>query len=233
MRVAVGVAQDAEVGRAEGLHAPVRGLGDLARRLDLVVQQHQHAAAAAVGTGGRAHAVHEVDRGIGRQARGRPLRADQHDRHVDLEHQVQDPGRLLERRRAVADDDAGEVGMLGDDAMAQRRQLAPFGEIDLGARHVAEIDRDDLGDLVHHREALDDLAGMHPVVVDAVILQLQRMDAQRGHGPAGADEGHLGPLRAAHAMLLRCSYARPLNARSMPPRCRQSATSRAANDEGA
>ena len=181
------------------LHAPVRGLGDLARRLDLVVQHHQHAAPATVGTGRRAHAVQKIDRGIGRQARGRPLRADHHHGDGHLEHQVQDPGGFLEGRRAMADDDAGEIRVLGHQAMAQHRQLAPFREVDLGARHVAEIDRDNLGDLVDHRKAGDDLAGMHAVVVHAIVLQLERMDAQRGNSAAGADEGHLGPVCAAHA----------------------------------
>ncbi len=216
------MAQDAEVGCAEGVHAPVRGLGDLARRLDLVVQQNKHTAAPAVGTGRRAHAVHEIDRGIGRQTRGRPLRADQHDGHIDLEHQVQDPGRLFQRRRAVTDDDAGEVGMLGDDAMAESREFLPLGEVDLGARHVAEINRDYLGDLVDHRKAFDDLTGMHPLVVDAVVLQLERMNAERRDGAARPDEGHLGPLRAAHAILLRCSRTQ----RRTQDRCRRDVAGR-------
>jgi hypothetical protein len=111
----------------------------------------------------------------------------------------------------VADNDAGEIRMVGHQAVAQCHELAPFREVDLGAGHVLEIDGDDLGNLVDHREAGDDLAGMHAVVVNAVVLQLERMDAQRGDGAAGADEGDLGPVCAAHGILLedgpcrRCS----------------------------
>ena len=98
----------------------------------------------------------------------------------------------------MADHDAGEIRMVGHQAMAQRRQRLPFRKVDLGARHILEIDGDHLGDLVDHRKAGDDLGGMHAVVVNAVILQFERMDAQRGNGAAGADEGHLGPVCAAH-----------------------------------
>ena len=81
-----------------------------------------------------------------RQARGRPLRADQHHRHVDLEHQVQDPGRLLERRRAVADDDAGQIGHVSHQGHAQGREGLPVGKSDRGAGDVAIANRDHVGD---------------------------------------------------------------------------------------
>ena len=190
--VGVGVAQDAEVGRAEGLHAPVRGLGDLARRLDLVVQHHQHAAAPAAGRSRGAHAVQEVDRGIGRNARGRALRADHHHRERHLEHEVEEIRRLLERGRAVADHDAGEVGVLGRQLGAQRRQRVPFGEVDVGAGGVAEVDRDHLGRFVDLGKARHDRARMQAVVVHAIVLQFERMDAQRGDGASRSDEGDLG-----------------------------------------
>ena len=216
--VGVGVAQNAEVRCAEGLHAPVRGLGHLARRLDLVVQQHQHAAAAARRIGRGAHAVHQVDRRIGRKAGGRPLRADHDHGNGDLEHQVQEPGGLLQCRGAVADHDAGKVGMLSHQAVAEEGEIAPFGKVDLGADHVAEIDRDHVGDLVHHRKSRDDGAGMHAVVVDAVVLQLQRMNAERGDGAAGADEGH---FRLVGCCSGECSGPKvSLDARSVPLRMR-------------
>ena len=59
--------------------------------------------------------------GIGRQRAGRPLRADQHHRHRDLQRQIEEIRGLLQRRGAVADDDAGEIGMLGDKLVAQQR----------------------------------------------------------------------------------------------------------------
>ena len=41
--VAIGMAEAAEIRAAEGLQAPGGGLGHLPRRMDLVIQQHQHA----------------------------------------------------------------------------------------------------------------------------------------------------------------------------------------------
>ena len=54
--VAIGMGEAAEIRGAEGLQPRRRGLGDLARGVDLVVQHHQRAEAARLRAGGDAHA---------------------------------------------------------------------------------------------------------------------------------------------------------------------------------
>jgi hypothetical protein len=68
--VGIRVAQHPEVGAPEGLESQRGGLGDVARGLDLVVEEHQHAEPARLRRGGDAHGVQEVQRGIGAEAGG-------------------------------------------------------------------------------------------------------------------------------------------------------------------
>jgi hypothetical protein len=58
------MAEHAEVTRAEGLQTQCRGLGHVARCLDLVIQYDEDAQAARIGTCGDADGVHQIEPGI-------------------------------------------------------------------------------------------------------------------------------------------------------------------------
>ena len=80
----------------------------------------------------------------------------------------------------MADDDAGEIGVIRDKLLAQLRQCAPIGKVDRGAGDVAVADGQHVGDQRGFRPARDDLLGMHHVAGRTVVLQIERPDAQRG-----------------------------------------------------
>jgi hypothetical protein len=98
---------------------------------------------------------------------------------------------------AVADHDPAEVGDLPDEPMAERGELFPFGKRDCGARNVAELDDHEVGDLAHARDRRDDVLRMHHRVVGAVVDEVEGTLADRGNGPARADEYHLARHNSA------------------------------------
>ena len=67
------MAQHAKVRRAECLESVRRGLGDLPRRVDFVVQQYEHAKTAGVCSRSGADGVDEVHPGVSRQGACRTL----------------------------------------------------------------------------------------------------------------------------------------------------------------
>ena len=136
-RVAVGMAEHAEIRRAERLQAQGGGLRHLPRGMDLVVQHHQHAHAARIRAGGDADGVDQVHAGVAGQRAGGALRADQHHRDRHLQRQVEEIRGFLQRRGAVADDDAGEVRDVPHQLAAQRGQRLPLGKADRRAGDVA------------------------------------------------------------------------------------------------
>ena len=144
--VAVDMAERAEIGRAEGLQPVGRGLDDVARGVDLVVQHDQNTLAARLGRAGDAQGVDEVHAGIGAERAGRALRSDQHDGLLDREGQVEEKRGLLEGRGAVRDDKAGDSRLVARDAVDQRPDLEPILGADIGAADLAERDRHRVGD---------------------------------------------------------------------------------------
>ncbi len=153
-----------------------------------------------------------------RQRAGRPLRAHQHHRHRHLQRQVQHIRRFLQRRRAVPDDDAGEVGMLRHQPVAQPHQCLPVGEVDRGAGNVAVRHRDHVGHQRGLRPARQDRVGVHHVAGGAVVLQIERSRAERGDRPASADKGN---LRFAHATVTPVASPHPAPAAgACASRCR-------------
>ena len=135
--IGVGVAQDAEIGRAEGLHAPVRGLGDFARRLIRRSASPAHRARDCPQAAAHTPFTRLIAASVDRPEAGRcaPMTTTGTDT-FSTRFKTQ---AVLQGRRAVTDDDAGQIRGARPRAMAQRRQLAPFGEVDLGTG-IAEID---------------------------------------------------------------------------------------------
>ena len=128
--VGVGVAQHAEIRAPERLEAEGRGLGDLAGGLDLVVEDDEHAEPARLRRGGHADRAHEVHPGVGAEPAGRPLGAHDDDRDVVVHGEVQEVGRLLERRRAMRDHHAVERGFTRGHGVNRLGQEQPLGGSD-------------------------------------------------------------------------------------------------------
>ena len=163
--------------------------------MDLVVQQHEHTQAARRRARGRPHGVDQIQPGVAGERAGRPLRSDDDDRKADLQREIQEVGGLFEARGPVADDDAREIGMLGDERVAAAQESLPLGEVDGGARHVGESHGNDVGDHLQLGEARDDLVRVQHDAVGAVILQIERRLADRRDRATGSDEGD---FREAH-----------------------------------
>jgi len=116
-----------------------------------------------------------------------------HDRHGngDLQRQAEKIGRLLERRCAVADDDAGKILVFGDQPFAERAERFPFGEVDRRARNSFEADADNLGDFVDAGACGENRVGFEHRLVDGVVENVERTAADRRNRSAGADERDL------------------------------------------
>ena len=187
------MAERAEVGTAECLEATGGGLGDLARGLDLVIEQDEHAEPARFRARRGADGVHEVQAGVRRERARRALRTDDHDGHLDLGREREGVGRLFERSRAVQDDDARKAGMVGDGLFGREHEGLPFGEVDGRRGYGLEADGDDLGDLVDFRVARDELIGFEHGARIAVLDEIERAEAAHGgDGAARPDDGDLG-----------------------------------------
>jgi hypothetical protein len=94
----------------EGVDAERVRLGDVARALDLVVEDGQHAAAGGLGRGGEADGVEQVEVGVGADRARRPHGAGEHHRARGFHREVQEIRRFLERRGAVRDHDGRRRG---------------------------------------------------------------------------------------------------------------------------
>ena len=94
-------------------------------------------------------------RGVGAEAGGRPLRADHHDGLSTFSVGSGIRG-LLERRRAVRDDDAVERGLPRDRVVHGRIEREPVLRPDRRAADRAEADRHDVGDPGDLREPLEE-----------------------------------------------------------------------------
>src|SRR5262245_54417410 len=88
--VTIDVAEDAKIGRAEGLQPIGRGFRDFARRMDFVVERHQYAQAARGRLDRDAHRAEEVHAGITAERAGWPLRPDQDDSLLGLENEIEE-----------------------------------------------------------------------------------------------------------------------------------------------
>ena len=193
--VAIDVAEHAEIGRVERLQAVGRRLGDLARRLDLVVERNEHAEPARGRRRGRTDGAEQVHAGIAAQGAGGPLGSDHDHGLVGLERQMQEVGGLLQRRGAVRDDEARDRRLLGCEAMNDRSELEPFGRADLRAADAAERHRQHLGDLGDLGIAPDHLLDRQLDAEIGVVEHVGAVAAERGDGAAGSNGSDEGTIR--------------------------------------
>src|SRR5882672_5579295 len=194
--VRVGVAEHAEVRTAEGLEPERRRLRHLARSLDLVIEEHEHAETTSLGRSGHAYRVQEVEARVRAEAGGRPLRAHEHDGRLDLEGEIEKVRGLLERGGPVRDHDAVERRLATDRVVHRGVEREPVARADRRASHGAESNGDDLGGLGRLREPLEELVGLRLAARVHVLPEVQAPAADRRDRPAGADQRdpalHLG-----------------------------------------
>ena len=190
--VTVGMSQHAEIGAAKRLHAQGGGFGDVAGGMDFVVQRGHDAHAARLRGGCDADGVDQVEAGIGGERTGRALGADDDDGDGYFRRQVKEVSGFFQAGGAVADDNAGEVRVVGDEFVAEADEGFPLGIVDVGAGDGLEVDGDDIGGDGGFGKFGEDFAGLEHHAVGAVIQQFEVGGADRGDGAAGADEGDFG-----------------------------------------
>ena len=171
-------AEDAVGPALERLHAQRVGLGDLARRVDLVVQHDQHAFAARVGRRRHAERVEQIRRAFVAERAGISHGADQHDRLGGPDGQMEKIRQLFERVGARGNHRAGQARVVIEDLVDASRQLHPLIERHGRAGDVGELLRFRPRVALEPRNQLEDFFGAHARA------------AARGDGAAGRDEAY-------------------------------------------
>jgi hypothetical protein len=179
---AIDLAQRTELRRRERRRRFRVHFPDLARRQDAIVHHDEHAAAARSGGGGDAHRGQQVRRPVPAGIRDGAHRADQHDRLVRQQYEIEQIGRLLDRVRAVRDDQARDVvalepvrRMACEPPHLLRRHVRARQ-----AREVVDGDRTDRVEAGHLREDVFSAEGGHGRTGRGIELH--------GDRPAGEDE---------------------------------------------
>ena len=124
--IAVDDAENAVAARLERLQPERVGLGDLARGIDLVVEDDEHALAAGLRLGGDPKSLEQIGGALVSERARIAHRADDDNRLVAADGEIQEVGRLFERVGSARDDDAGELGILREeriDAAGERQPL--------------------------------------------------------------------------------------------------------------
>src|SRR5579884_3902291 len=209
--VAVDMAERAEIEAAKRLNAIGRGLYHVARGVDFVVEHDEHALAARFRRPGDAQRVVEVHPGIAAERAGRALRTDQHYRPIDPQRQVEEERGLLQRRRPVRDDKAGDGQVVARDPVEQRPQFEPVRRADRGAADLAEGDRHRLRRQPGFRKPREQrLAGQFLPEI-GIVEDVEARRAERGDRAAGADDRDsgqgLGHRRSSLAAATRADTA--------------------------
>ena len=173
------------------------GLGDLARRVDVVIEDDQDAESARRVGLADSNRADQVARAIEVGLRGVALRAGQHDRFVGPYGQVEEPGRLLQRAGAMGDDHGSDV-VARNQLLHPPVQGDPIVEADLrrrDAHQVVDLDRRgvDSGGVAATTEPVQ-----QPLAVEDRHRPARGRIDQRDDRPAGRDEGdahhrRLGP----------------------------------------
>ena len=162
----------------ERLHPQRVGLCHLARRIDLVVQHHEHAFVARVGRRRDAERIQQIRRALVAERAGVSHGAHEHDGLGGRDGQMEEVRQLLERVGARRDDGPGEAGVVVEDVVDAPRQLDPLIQCHRCAGDVGELLR--LGPCVALEpwNQLEDFFGAHARA------------AARGYRAAGGDEAN-------------------------------------------
>src|SRR5262249_51464353 len=127
----------------------------------------------------------------GRQGAWRTVGASNYLRHVDVDREVEEMGRLFQRGRAMRYHDAGEVRVLLGERFDLQDQGFPLQKEDVRARNRLKANRDDVCHLVDLWKARDNLVHMQHGLVGPVVEEVQRSLPYGCNSPARADHGNL------------------------------------------
>jgi hypothetical protein len=177
-RHAIGVddAENAVAARLKGVQPQRVGLGGLARRVDLVVEDDKRPLAAGVGGRRDAEALEQVGRAFIAERARIAHRSDDDHGLVAAHRQVEEIGELLERVGAAGDDQAGNRRLGAEDLVQPLGEREPLIQRQLAARQVRKLLELRLGVALDSRHRLHQLLGGQPAA-GAV-----------GDGAAGGDE---------------------------------------------
>jgi hypothetical protein len=150
------------IAAAKGVEAQRVGLGDVARGVDLIVEDDQHALAARCGFRRDAKAGQEVRGPLVAERARIAHRADDHDGFVALDGEIQEVRGFLERVGAARDDDTGEIGVLAKHQIDPLREIDPLRQRERGARDVGELFRLRPHVAIEGRDRLHQLVGRQP-----------------------------------------------------------------------
>jgi hypothetical protein len=155
-----------------------------------VVEGDEDAEATRAGGGRSTHGAHEVHADVAAQCAGWTLRADHDHRLAGLERQVQEVGRLLERRGAVRDDEAGKIGSLLGEAVNGGGQLQPLRRTNRSAADAAEGHRHHFGKARDLGNSPDHLLDWQLGAKIGIVEHVEAVAPKRGDGAAATNGGN-------------------------------------------
>ena len=192
------MAERAKIERAKGLHPVGRGLDDVARGVDFVIEHREHALAARLGRPGDAQRADEVHRGVRAKRAGRALRSDEDDRLSDGERQVQKKPGFLEGCGAVRNDEPGERRVVPCDPVDQLPQLDPLLGPDLGAADLAKGYGHRIGNEPGLRKTVEQRLAAELLPEIGIVEHVEARGPDRRDRTAGADHRNAGEGCSRH-----------------------------------
>ena len=171
-------AEDAVAAGLERVQAKRVGLGDLSRRVDLVVEHDQRAFAACIGGRGDPETLEEVGRAFVPERARVAHRSDHDHGPVAAHREVEEVGELLERVGPAGDDEPGDRGVRPEDLVQPSGERDPLIQRQLAARQVRELLELRPGVALDSRHRLHQLFGGQPSAVPV------------GDGAARRDQPH-------------------------------------------
>ncbi len=188
--IAIDHAKLAVVAAAERLEPERVGLGHVARGVDLVVEDHEHALIARLWIGGDADAFEQIGGALIAHGAGIAHRPDHHHRPRVADGQVQEERRFLQRVGAARHDNPGEVLIAGEGLVDAFRQAHPLLECQLAAGHVGELFVRELGETLDAGHRFGQLRRREApaVAVGDGAAGGHKVDARQGAGRTLRDE---------------------------------------------
>ena len=199
-------AEHAVRARLERLEAQRVGLGDLARGIDLVVEHDEHTLPARRGLGGDAEALEQVRRPLVSQRARVAHRADDDDRLVAANREIEEVGRLLQRVGPARDDHARQIRVLLEERVDPPGKLHPLLQRDRAARDVGELLELGAHVAVEAGHGQDELFGGETAAVAV------------GNRAAGGEQAHLRERRGGRRRRRRRGCLSRLGGRKSQPR---------------
>ena len=189
-------AEGAEFRRHEGRDVRRIGLRRVARAVNHVIHGDQNAAALRLRIRRELHGVQEIDRAVSRNGGSRTHGADNHDRLIAVNREVQEVSGFFQRIRAVRNHDSGHV-RIGEQLVAALGKLQP----DL-VRHVFRADIGNLltghlGVLLDLRDRVDQ--NLNTQVAGLIARHLSAAGSRTGNRAARGKNLDLGQCLSANS----------------------------------